>query len=88
LSEEMATIMIAQPLRPLISLSSIARISAGVTTVIGVDAAPTNAFSILGRQQLVPSGVRGPVRRRSVMMGLNDGKRSVLLIAGSRYAAR
>jgi len=87
----MATIMIAQPLRSLISLSSIARISAGVTipAVIGVDAAPTDAFSMLGRQQLVPSGVRAPVHRRSVTrMGLNDGRRSVLLIAGSRYAAR
>ncbi|PUU79104.1 CDP-alcohol phosphatidyltransferase-domain-containing protein [Tuber borchii] len=44
---------------------------------------------MLGRQQLVPSGVRAPVHRRSVMtMGLNDGKKGVLLIAGSRYAAR
>ena len=85
----MTTIMITQPLRSLISLSSVARISVGVTTVISVHAAPTGAFSMLGRQQLVPSGVRAPVHRRSVMtMGLNDGKKGVLLIAGSRYAAR
>ncbi|CUS08405.1 unnamed protein product [Tuber aestivum] len=83
----MATITITQPLRSLVSRSSVAGISAGVTTVISADAAAAGALSMLGRRQPVPSGARAPVRRRAITaMGLSDGKEGVFFIAGSRHA--
>jgi len=85
----MATIMITRSLRSLVSRSPVARVSAGATTVLGADAAAADAFSVLGQRGLVPSGMRALVYRRSVAaMGLNDKKKSVLLIAGSRYAVK